>query len=297
MKHSDAGQGETRVLGFGDNVVDRYLDAGLMYPGGNALNVAAYAKMLGAQAAYLGTFGSDRAGRHVRDTLKTLGIAADRSHILAGENGHADVRIVGGNREFVFSNRGGVAREHPFDPSDDDLAYIGGFDLVHTSCYSHIDPHLARIAGTSRLLSYDFSYRWQGGEAIAQVAPHLDFAALSAGDAGRDGARRALKEVLARGCPMALATLGADGALLATADDLLEVPAAPAQIVDTLGAGDAFIAATLLGLLRSGWRRGAVPARGDILAAMRQGAAFAARICTIEGAFGHAAPIDAETPS
>ena len=37
-----------RVLGFGDNIVDRFLDRGLDYPGGNCVNVAVFARRLGS---------------------------------------------------------------------------------------------------------------------------------------------------------------------------------------------------------------------------------------------------------
>ena len=40
-----------KVLGIGDNVVDKYLNLGLMFPGGNALNVAVFAHRYGADAA------------------------------------------------------------------------------------------------------------------------------------------------------------------------------------------------------------------------------------------------------
>ena len=43
-----------RVLGLGDNVVDKYMHIRTMYPGGNALNFAVYAKMFGIEAGYLG---------------------------------------------------------------------------------------------------------------------------------------------------------------------------------------------------------------------------------------------------
>ncbi|UIY31758.1 PfkB family carbohydrate kinase (plasmid) [Neorhizobium galegae] len=107
----DTSSNTFKVLGLGDNVVDRYLNTGQMYPGGNALNFAVYAKMLGADAAFLGTFGTDAAARHVRATLEALCVPATHSRIIEGENGHADVRVVDGNREFVFSNKGGVARK------------------------------------------------------------------------------------------------------------------------------------------------------------------------------------------
>lgn len=49
-----------KVLGFGDNVVDRYEHIKTIYPGGNCLNFAVYAKMIGvSRAAYMGYFGND----------------------------------------------------------------------------------------------------------------------------------------------------------------------------------------------------------------------------------------------
>ena len=43
-----------RVIGVGDNVVDKYMHTKTMYPGGNAFNFSAYASMLGASSSYMG---------------------------------------------------------------------------------------------------------------------------------------------------------------------------------------------------------------------------------------------------
>ena len=51
-----------RIAGIGDNVIDRYLNKGVMYPGGNAVNVAAHSAMLGADSAYIGVIGDDLGG-------------------------------------------------------------------------------------------------------------------------------------------------------------------------------------------------------------------------------------------
>ena len=45
--HQQRGEDMLRVLGLGDNVVDKYMHIRTMYPGGNALNFAVYAKMFG----------------------------------------------------------------------------------------------------------------------------------------------------------------------------------------------------------------------------------------------------------
>ncbi|NSZ09955.1 fructoselysine 6-kinase [Agrobacterium tumefaciens] len=246
---------------------------------------------LGAEAAFLGTFGTDAAGRHVRATLQGLAIQTSFCRIVERENGHADVHVVDGNREFIFSNKGGVARENPFTPCDTDLNYVSHFDLVHTSCYSYLNAHLGALNGASALLSYDFSYRWQVDELIGTLTPHLDFAAISAGDVGRERGIAALREAVSNGCSLALATFGPDGATAYNGETFVSVLPKPAAIVDTLGAGDAFITATLLSLLASGWTRGVRPSADAISIAMNKGSQFAAEICGIEGAFGHAAPI------
>jgi len=49
---------------------------------------------------------------------------------------------------------------------------------------------------------------------------------------------------------MVIMTRGADGAVLATSDGIVEQPGVSTTVVDTVGAGDSFTAALLLGLLR-----------------------------------------------
>lgn len=49
-----------KVLGLGDNVVDKYMHIKTMYPGGNALNIAVLARLSGIEVGYLGVFGDVR---------------------------------------------------------------------------------------------------------------------------------------------------------------------------------------------------------------------------------------------
>ena len=64
---------QVKVLGFGDNVVDKYEHIKTMYPGGNAVNFAVFAKKLGAErSAYMGIFGSDKEAEHVIASLQEM---------------------------------------------------------------------------------------------------------------------------------------------------------------------------------------------------------------------------------
>ncbi|HWK26838.1 MAG TPA: PfkB family carbohydrate kinase [Solirubrobacter sp.] len=90
----------------------------------------------------------------------------------------------------------------------------------------------------------------------------------------------AARELLADGPRVVLVTLGADGALIVTADGVEAVPAPPAIVVDTIGAGDAF-GGGFLARLHS-------RAQLDDPAAVRAATAFAcavaARTCERAGA-------------
>ena len=66
---------DVSALGFGDNVVDKYEHIKTMYPGGNCVNFAVYAKMFGAKrSAYMGYFGNDAEAEHVMYALDDIGI-------------------------------------------------------------------------------------------------------------------------------------------------------------------------------------------------------------------------------
>ena len=144
-----------RILGLGDNVCDMYVHEKRMYPGGQALNVAVYSSMLGAQSQYMGTFGTDDVAACVKTALEELNIPFPRARCVAGTNGYAMVRLEEGDRVFIGSNRGGVAREQPLKLSREDVEYIAGFDVVHTSNNSWIDGELEKLDEIQTAVSYD----------------------------------------------------------------------------------------------------------------------------------------------
>jgi fructokinase len=66
-----------------------------------------------------------------------------------------------------------------------------------------------------------------------------------------DSSEELLKRLLTeRSLDLVIMTRGADGAVLATPDGIVEQSGLPTTVVDTVGAGDSFTAAFLLGLLR-----------------------------------------------
>ncbi|MCU1636981.1 MAG: sugar kinase, partial [Cryobacterium sp.] len=114
-----------RVLGFGDNIVDRFIDRRVLYPGGNCVNVAVYARWLGADSSYLGVFGSDAYGEFLRRSLAAEDVSLAHCVVREGDSGVTDIRVEHGDRVFQGWNGGGVTVTEPIVLDDSLVLYAG----------------------------------------------------------------------------------------------------------------------------------------------------------------------------
>lgn len=274
-----------RILGFGDNVVDKYEHIKTMYPGGNCVNVNVYAKMFGAQrSAYMGYFGDDKEAEHVICTLEELGIETVKCKQLHGENGCARATLVDGDRVFLGSNEGGIRGKVPYVLDRFDLEYIRQFDLVHSGNYCFTEKELSKIHNAGVLTSFDFSDD-STDEYYSQVAPNVDYAFCSF-DGSKEDAERHLKKVISYGPKLAVASRGADGCILYDGQKFYIQEAVPLQkVVDTMGAGDSLISSFLVGFVDR--MKKEIEHSQAIRESLSEAAGFAAGICGIEGAFGY----------
>lgn len=286
-------EGTVRLLGIGDNVSDQYVHKNTMYPGGQALNVAVFAGMQGAQTGFLGAFGSDAPAEHIQQVLKELGVDTARCRHYPGENGAARVTLQDGDRVFLGSNKGGVLRLQPLRLEEEDLSYIRSYHVVHTSNNSYLDEELEKVKGTGVLLSYDFSLQWKDEARLNRVAPLTDLAFLSCSELDDDGARALMERICRLGCGLAVATRGAQGALIYDGREFYTRPSDYVEPVDTMGAGDAFASAILVHLTPAWSAGGRVPDPEAIRTAAAAAARFSAQRCLEPGAFGHGRPIPA----
>ncbi|KAB2884227.1 MAG: fructoselysine kinase [Albidovulum sp.] len=266
-----------RILGIGDNTVDIYVDQGVQFPGGNAVNVAVLMKRLGADAAYLGCVGDDFLGDLVRDALVAEGIDISRLRRASGGNSWSRIRHVGNDR--VFDGNYPSFRDD-YRLSEADFAWMAGFDLAHSSVYSKLEAALPAIRAAGPALSFDYSSEWTDAY-IARTAPHLDIAFLSAADPDDDACAALARQVAAHGPALVIVTRGAKGALALEGGAVRVQPIEPAEVVDTLGAGDGFIAGLLMARFMG----------ADLSQQLAAGARNAARVCEERGAFGYETPI------
>ena len=274
-----------KVIGIGDNVVDDYAHIRTMFPGGNALNFSVYASMLGCESAYLGVFGNDVAAGHVQRTLAAIGVDTSHCRRADGPNGRAILTIEHGERVFVSSNQGGVAKSVPMEFIFDDLDYLQTFSIMHTSAYSYLDDHLASMQSLQPLVSYDFSDDFDAEYALT-LCRYVDMGFFSCAKWAEEATMDLLEKAVSRGCTLAVATRGPQEVILFDGQSWFRRIPGTATPTDTLGAGDAFITGFLVSYVGGKGDTSARPAR-LIESSLERAASFAADICQMQGAFGH----------
>lgn len=234
-----------RIAAIGDTNVDCYLSSGLMYPGGNCLNVSMYARRFGVASAFIGAVGNDHAGEFTRVSLVSAGVDTMQLRTVDGSTAFCLIDHIDGDRVFRASDLG-VSR---FRPTPEDINYLTSFDSAHVGQTSGLDEFVPSIARKTNL-SYDFSTKCDRSH-YRQIAGNCLLATFSVADLPSAQQQELQKDVLDAGAKWILMTRGQDGAVLANRETEYCVSAVSTSVVDTLGAGDTFITRTLIGLLRN----------------------------------------------
>lgn len=243
-------------------------------PGGSILNVAVGLARLGAPVAFAGKLADDFFGRRLRDYLRTEGVRLDYLTVAPGYSTLAFVTRSAASAEPSFSFYGDGAADTTLALTDlpdalfaeTALLHIGSISLLRGVTPLAVGEVAARLRGRA-LLSLDpnirpglvedeAAYRATLAHLIAQTdtlkLSLADLAWLEPGAEHEEPLAVAARYV-ARGPALVALTLGAAGAVIATASGLALHQRAPRiAIADTVGAGDAFAAGLLAALVERG---------------------------------------------
>ena len=269
-----------RMIAIGDNVADHYMDEEIYYPGGNAVNVAVGCKRNGFdEVAYIGVFGTDKQAHHIQWALARENVSFDYSRFMQGISGCPQVKLdEHGDRRFVFSPKNTVQHLVGIRLTAEDIGYIETFDVCHTSCYSNLDYELPKLKGKCDV-SYDFS-DLHDDELLERVCPHIRFGLFSGSDLTASQVDDLIKKATGLGTEVVGITLGSRGALFHINGKNYEQGIKKANVVDTMGAGDSFIAGFL-----TAFYQGDSPEE-----CLDKAAQSAADTCGQDGGFGYGRP-------
>jgi 5-dehydro-2-deoxygluconokinase len=241
------------------------------YLGGSAANVAVAAARYGRRSALISRVGDDPFGRYLRRELDRLGV--ENRYVATDPALKTPVTFceVFPPDDFpLYFYREPKAPDLNIEPAEMDLdavraAGVFWFTLTGLSKEPSRAAHHAalRARGRAEHTVIDLDYRpmfWTDPvEATAEVAYALGHATVAVGNreecqvaVGESEPQRAADALLERGVRLAIVKQGPKGVLAKTADETVEVPPYFVDVVNGLGAGDAFGGALCHGLLE-GW--------------------------------------------
>lgn len=286
-----------RFYSIGDNVIDRYLDKNIQYPGGNALNAATLAKRYGCECQYAGKIGDDPEGQWIRYALTQCGVGLDHAIFPSGSTTkRCDVIHQNGERMFVGVDYG----DHWPGPMriDDRLRdALKKADLIHLSCNAKMENELSFLRNRKAFVSYDFSAaeKYRSAAYLENIASNIDLAIFSEPDYDSDRSKHLVAITQTFKIGHCLITYGKSGQLYHHPCGI-EVynEGKNIDVVDTMGAGDAYIAAFLIEGYRQGLFTQPTADRKTITDVMRKATDFATANCLAEGSFGFGLPLSKE---
>lgn len=264
----------------------------LVQPGGCAANTALVLGRLGVPATVVGRVGDDLFGEMVERYLAERGI--DTSGVLRtpshGTSKTVALSVIGDDRRFVHTfgaNAALTAGDLPEAALEAAaVVYVGGY-LVLPSLRQHelaerfrrAREHQARIVldVVVPIDSHELSL-----DAVRELLPLTDYFVPNEDEArsltGEDDPRAQAGRILEAGARTVVIKRGASGAFVCSRDDELDLPAPPIDAVEPSGAGDAFAAGLIVGILES-W---------PLERSVRFASVMGASVCTALGCHGGA---------
>lgn len=240
----------------------------LPVPGGSCRNIASGLGRLGAAVGFMGGLSTDFFGDMIAASLEADGVSLDHVARLPDPSTLAFVQIGEGEPHYAFFDAASAHRRWTRSASP---ALDAGVKALHVGSLTLIEPPVAdEILALMReqkgrlVLSIDPNcrptvthdlpaYRARAAKMFALA----DIIKLSAADldylqpgADPDSVARGW---IANGTSLVVLTRGGDGATAWIASGQVSVAARRIEVVDTVGAGDSFIAATLFQLDRMGF--------------------------------------------
>jgi len=265
------GHRPSRVLVFGSAALDtaarmeKIPDPGTMlylpdtkeFPGGSGANVAVALSRLGVPVGFVGRLGDDEAGRILLDRFEEEGV--DISGVVIGRGqstprAFITVDTAGRKRIYVLGKRNAaLSIESPDEVSWSrlekcDLVYIGETFLE----VAGLVAGFARSHGKRVVYRPTIPYLERGVKRLENVLRNADVIILNEqgwGTLARSSNLRDPSDLLAFGVESVIVTEGGRGSRVYSEEGLLQVPSFEVEVVDTTGAGDAFVAGYIKGVL------------------------------------------------
>jgi fructoselysine 6-kinase len=222
-------------------------------------------------ASYIGAVGNDVYGQRMKDALMIKGVDISHVKTLDGNTAITHVELVDGERLFGEYDEGVLKK---FKLDDMDIDFIRGHDMVVSGLWGMIEDNLEEIHSKGIPVAFDGATRPDDAACIKAI-PNVDYFFFASDDGDSTVLREKMKEIYAKGPRIVVVTLGEKGSIAYDGCEFITFGIIECRVIDTMGAGDSYIAGFLKGITES----------QPILECMRMGAANSSVTLEYNGAW------------
>ena len=259
---------QPQIISLGEVLWDLFPDRESF--GGAPANFACHVAILGGHVAMVSAVGDDRYGREAIEILRGFGIDVSLLQVIAdAHTGTVGIVLDEGGRPTFTIHEGSAWDRISWNEELEsrvtkvDAVYFGTLgqrsEVARNTIRRCVEA--ARTAGIPRVLDINLRRPFFDSAMICesiQLASILKLSddelsevCIALGIDSHNDHNAILREFVdTQNLDLVVMTRGAQGAVLVTSNEVIEQPGIPTVITDTVGAGDSFTAAFLLGLLR-----------------------------------------------
>lgn len=232
-----------KAIALADNCIDVYYKLNRYYLTGNSIDFAFNYKHMGGDVTEMTVLGNDVFAMALEEQLQQRDIPLRVLKRTNRPTGMATMDIVNGDKKHLHFS--GNAMEE-IDFSKEDLLFIQGFDIVYCERWANIGRYIHQLKRPGQIWVYDFSKRLEQASNDA-LLPYLDYAFFSY-EQDDVYIRDFMVKTQQKGAGCVIAMLGANGSLAYDGIQFHIQEAQQVPVVNTVGAGDSYIAAFTYGL-------------------------------------------------
>lgn len=234
-----------KVVAMVDSCIDVYFDLGRFYPTGNSVDFAINLRELGANVTEMTALGNDIFAEAISSRLEEKGVTLHVISHIDRPTAVAKMAMVNGDRQHL-KFIGNALEEITL--SLEDVEFLEQFDIVYAERWANIARILPSAKRPGQKWVFDFSKRLEQ-ESNDAILPYIDYAFFSY-EKDDEYIRNFLRKCTRKGAEVAVAMLGQNGSLAYDGKTYYKEGSEDVRVVNTVGAGDSYIAGFVYGVTR-----------------------------------------------
>lgn len=233
-----------KVAAVGFSCMDVYENLNRSYPTGNGVDFVINLSKLGVSTSVISAVGNDGYGKEMVEKLNQYGV--DTSHIQVNKGSTAVIKMSLINNDRVHGEEtDGVMANYAL--CEEDFEFIKGHDFIHTDLFGRVYCLLPEFKKAGCQIVFDFSIYLEDKD-VDRILPYIDYGFFSYKEHD-EYIENFLKRAKEFGPKVVTATLGDKGSLSYDGGRFYEYGVIPTNVVNTVGAGDSYIAGFMYGVM------------------------------------------------